>query len=42
MERPNRHKDPRLSTALEELEALKQALVKKGTITEQEVENEKP
>ena len=34
--------DTRLKDALVEIEAIKQALIKKGTITSQEVENEKP
>jgi hypothetical protein len=42
MEFQNDNIDTRLIDALKEIEALKQALIKKGTITAQEVENEKP
>ncbi|MEK6915901.1 MAG: hypothetical protein AABW89_05165 [Nanoarchaeota archaeon] len=41
MEFVNENQDTRLQEALAEIKALKQALVKKGTITHEEVENEK-
>lgn len=41
MEFKNDNQDTRLRDALVEIEALKQALIKKGTITHEEVENEK-
>lgn len=41
MEFVNENKDTRLQDALKEIEALKQALIKKGTITAEEVASEK-
>lgn len=41
MEFKNNKRDTRLQDALAEIEALKQALIKKGAITREEVENAK-
>ena len=41
MEFKNENKDTRLKEAIEELEAVKKALIKKGTIKEEDITNEK-
>jgi len=41
MERKNMHKDPRIQETIDELTAVKQALIKKGTIKQEDIDNEK-